>query len=158
MVYRAPGKDELCRKYLYVRQAFIEEVGNGIIEFDSWLLVESMMLIGVMNHSFHDILSGGSPPLLNATPVAVFAYSRDERRSRSRPSRVIFRKWRASNVFNIRAYAPGRLDSRYSRFPTAGNTFQGYHPAITGWRSFPYGDGTAGCPLRGSWHSNRRRR
>ena len=36
---------------LYVRRAFIEVAGKGIIVTDSWLLVESMVLIGVMNGS-----------------------------------------------------------------------------------------------------------
>ncbi len=46
---------------LYVRRAFIEVAGKGIIVTGSWLLVESMASMGVMNGSFHDILSGGSP-------------------------------------------------------------------------------------------------
>jgi hypothetical protein len=46
---------------LYARRAFIEVAGKGIIVTGSWLLVESMVLIGVMNGSFHDILSGRSP-------------------------------------------------------------------------------------------------
>ena len=42
---------------LYTRRAFIEVAGKGIIVTGSWLLVESM---GMMNGSFHDILSDGS--------------------------------------------------------------------------------------------------
>ena len=36
---------------LYVRRAFIEVAGKGIIVIGSWLLVESMGVIGVMNVS-----------------------------------------------------------------------------------------------------------
>jgi len=36
---------------LYVSHTFIEEAGKGIIVSGSWLLGESMVLIGVMNGS-----------------------------------------------------------------------------------------------------------
>jgi len=46
---------------LYARRAFIEVARKGIIVAGARLLTGSMVLIGVMNGGFHDILSGGSP-------------------------------------------------------------------------------------------------